>query len=95
MNQGNEFVMASAAAKLRTQYLPAMKLAGVKGAVDVMRGDSEYRVQAAALLDEHMDLVREVRPAEARRIRAEVALIVGPYMLARLAARETQCHPAA
>jgi len=79
--------MASAAAKLRAQYLPAMKRAGVAGLLDVMRNEPGLRVQAAACLDEHRDAVREVRPAEAPRILAEVALIVGPYMLARLAAR--------
>jgi len=87
MNEGDEFDMASAAAELPALHLPAMKRAGVTGLLDVMRNAPGLRVQAAACLDEHRDAVREVRPAEAPRILAEVALIVGPYMLARIAAR--------
>ena len=87
MKVDDEFDMAFAAAKLRARYLPAMKRAGVSGLLSVMRNAPELRVQAAACLDENWGTVREVCPAEAPRIRAEIALIAGPYLLARLAAR--------
>jgi hypothetical protein len=88
MNADTRFDAAPAAVALAAlDWRPAMRRAAVTGLLDLMRKAPGLRVQAAALLDEYWDVVREVRPMEAGRIRHEVALIVGPYLLARLEAR--------